>query len=130
MKKVRRERISRFRQQVAQCTAQLKEVCLKAGHEDLLLAGTPIEVYRTCGKKGCRCEEGGEKRHGPYKVVQVRSQGKQRQLTLTASEGHFFEMAQHYQTQMRNRQKLIELHRHLLEEVDQMLQARTVWNKK
>ena len=102
---------------------------LKAGFEDVLLGGTPVETYKTCGKVSCKCTEGGDRRHGPYLAVQIRHEGKQRNLTLKQAERHFFEMAQHYQYQIRNRRKLKALQAELLEAFDKMIEARTIWDK-
>lgn len=104
-------------------------LCLKAAHDDLLLRGTPVLTYKTCGKQNCKCREGGDKRHGPYFAVQMRREGKQRNLTLKASEEHFFNMAQHYQYQMSNRRKIVAIEAELLDEYDKVIKARTIWDK-
>ena len=130
MKRVTKEYLSKFRQDLGRTIDELKRLCLDAAHEDLLLAGTPVPTYKTCGKPNCKCELGGEHRHGPYLAVQIRHDGRQRNLTLKKSEAHFFEMAQQYQSQMRNREKIIEVQRVLLEKVDKVLEARVIWDKK
>ena len=130
MKKVDKEQVSRYRQSVQQKTTEIKYLSLKAGYEDPLLAGTPVRTFKTCGKATCRCARGGEFRHGPYLAVQIKRDGKQRNLTLTKSEADFFEMAIHYQKQMENRRKIIALQTELLAEIDKMLEARIIWDKK
>jgi hypothetical protein len=130
MKKLNKEYLSRFRQEVQRTAEKLKEACLAAAGESPLLAGTPVRTYKTCGKPNCKCQQGGDSRHGPYLAVQIRREGKQRNLTLRQSEGHFFEMAQEYQRQAQNRESIKELGRELLEKVDKMIEARTIWDKK
>ncbi len=125
-----KQTLSRYRGQMAALVEKMKELCMKACHGDLILAGTPIEVYRKCGKAGCRCAEGGDKRHGPYLAVQVRKDSGQRQLSLKGSERAFYKMAQHYQYQMRNRQEIVRTFSELLETIDTLLEARTIWDKK
>ena len=130
MKRISKDHISKYRQRIVFKLDELKRLCLNAGHEDLLLGGTPVKTYKTCGKPNCRCmQEGGEARHGPYLAVQIRHEGKQRNLTLKKSESHYYEMAQHYQSQSENRRKIIELEAQLLEEVDRMISERTIWEK-
>lgn len=130
MKKVNKEYLSRYRQVVAIKSAEMKDLCLGVAQEDALLAGTPVRTYKTCGKIGCKCQKGGEYRHGPYLAVQIRHEGKQRNLTLKQSESKFFDMAREYQNQMANRQKLVDKQREMLEEVDKMIEARIIWDKK
>lgn len=130
MKKVTKERASTYRQEIYRKVEQLKELCLKAGYPDLLFGGSPIEVYRTCGKKNCKCQEGGEKRHGPYQAIQVCREGKQRHITLKKDESDFFNMAKHYQYQMQNRRRVISTQEDILRKLDEMLEARVIWDKK
>jgi len=130
MKRVTKEHLSRFRQDVAKTSGEITHLCIKAAQEEPLLAGTPVPTYKTCGKPNCKCQQGGEFRHGPYLAVQIRQDGKQRNLTLKKSEAHFFEMAKEYQSQMQNRQRIIEKQQQLLEKVDKMIEARTIWDKK
>ena len=39
-----------------------------------LLRGSLVQMYRTCGKEGCHCQQG--EKHGPYYVLSSRSAGK------------------------------------------------------
>jgi hypothetical protein len=130
MKRVSKECLSRFRQDVQRTSEKLKDACLAFAGESPLLAGTPVRTYKTCGKPNCKCQEGGDSRHGPYLAVQIRREGKQRNLTLKKSEVEFFEMAQEYQRRMQDRETVKELERELLEKVDKMIETRTIWDKK
>jgi hypothetical protein len=124
-----REEISRYRKQVCQLLAKLKFLAFKAGYRDRLFQGVPCEVMRTCGKKNCRCMQGGQ-RHGPYKVVQVWRENCSRQLSLKKGEEQYFEMAKRYQFQQQNRRQVAQLLQEILAAVDAMLERRTIWNKK
>lgn len=130
MEKANSERVSRYRQEVAKLVAELKGVCMKVGYSDLLFRGTPITVYRKCGKTTCRCASGGAARHGPYKAIQIWEEGKQRQISLKQSEGKYFEMAKHYQYQCQNYKKVVELQQEILKQVEQMMEARCICKKK
>lgn len=130
MKKVSKDQVSRYRQEISRLLDDIKRLSLKAGYQDLLFGGTPIEVYRTCGKENCCCSKGGENRHGPYKAIQIRHSGIQRQITLKRDEGVFFEMAKNHQYQVANRERIIELQRSLVDKLNKMLEARTIWDKK
>ena len=130
MKKPDKSWLSRYRQEVHRKNEELKRLFLKAAFDDPLLAGTPGKTLKTCGKENCKCRNGGDDRHGPYLAVQIRKDGKQRNMTLKASEARFFEMAQHYQYQRNNRRKILALHSELLEEYDKIIEARTIWDKK
>ena len=39
-----------------------------------LIAGTLSSVYKTCGKKNCKCSTGDK--HGPYLAIQFTKNGK------------------------------------------------------
>ena len=122
------ERISKYRQEIARHTMELKNLCMKVAHSDLLFGGTPVEVFRTCGKKTCHCFQ--DKKHGPYKAIQIRRDGKQRQITLRKEETFYYEMAQHYQYQIENRKRIEGLQEKILALIDEIIEARTIWDKK
>ena len=124
-----KEELSRYRQRIAQLTEKLKRTALKAGYADPLFHGVPAVIYRTCGKPTCRCMTKGEK-HGPYQAVQVWKDNRSRQITLKKDEEHYFEMAKRHQFQRQNRAQLIEIQEQVLSAVDEMLERRTIWDKK
>ena len=130
MKKLNKDYLSKYRQNIERATQEIRHLCIGAAGAEPLLAGTPVQTYKTCGKPGCKCEQGGENRHGPYLAVQIRRDGKQRNLTLKKSEGHLIELAREYQRQMHNRENIAKLQQDLLEKVDNMLKARMIWDKK
>lgn len=129
MKNITNEQISRYRQSVARLIERLKELSLKAAYKDTLFHGTPLEFYKCCGRKGCHCAKGGEHRHGPYRAIQIWVDGRQRQVGLRKDEGHYHEMAQHYQYQQQNRSDVVKTMDDLLQLLDEMLEARTICSK-
>lgn len=96
MKKISNEKISSYRKKLNVLIGDLKNKAFKALYPDLLFAGSPQEVFRTCGKKKCICTRGGTFRHGPYKVIQINKKGRQRQIVLRKGREKFFHMAQLY----------------------------------
>jgi hypothetical protein len=129
MKTIDKEKVSRYRQEITRAIERLKEQYLMAGHADLIFGGTPLEVYRRCGKPTCRCSKDDQYRHGPYRVIGVRDGGTVRQVTLRKDEGRYFDMAKHYQWQAQNRAEIVELQEELLKKLDVMIEARTIWEK-
>lgn len=127
-KEISRDELSHFRQKVVQLSERLRELALCALHSDWLVQGVACEVYRRCGKDGCRCMQGGD-RHGPYKVIQVWHNKRSRQMTLRKGEERYFEMAKHYQQQQENRRKIIKVEEEILALVDAILLRRTIWDK-
>lgn len=129
MQKVPANKVSAYRQNISRLVEQLKRCYLKAGYGDLIFKGTPIEVFRTCGKKSCKCHSGKEHRHGPYQAIQTRLDGKQKQILLKQNESHFFDMARHYQFQTQNKKRITALQKEITENLTLMLKARTICSK-
>ena len=130
MKKISKEWLSHYRRRVYQCLERVKEYYIGAATSELLFGGSPMEVYRQCGKENCRCTQGGEFRHGPYRVITVRDGSTVRQVTLRQDEGHFYEKAKSYQEQRANRAKIVELQEELLNQFDALIEKRTICSKK
>lgn len=59
-------------------------------------------MYRSCGKASCSCSSDPSKRHGPYRVVQVYRQGKQKQVSLKKNETALWDKVNYYQSQMKS----------------------------
>lgn len=97
---ISRRQLSQHRKEFLSKLFDLKELVFKSAASDFLIRGTPNTVYRTCGSKSCRCNEGGDKRHGPYQVIQVVIEGKQRQIPLRKGQDNLFQAAKLYQEQM------------------------------
>jgi len=76
---------------------ELKEKCETIG---IPISGTIQMSYRACGKKGCRCREAKEFRHGPYYVWYRRENGKLITQSLNPDE------LQDYKQCIENREKM------------------------
>ncbi len=53
-------------------------------HGESMVHGMPHEVYKSCGKKTCRCNRGAK--HGPYPALSVHSQGRQKIVMIKKSD--------------------------------------------
>jgi len=129
MKTLHPQYLSEWRKKVASKLERLKRLYMKGCSSELLFHGQPTAVYRKCGKEQCKCTEGGGKRHGPYSIIRINREGKRRQITLKRNEMHFYEMAERYQEQVRNRRKIIELQKEVLSMLDELSGKRTLWDK-
>ena len=107
----------------------LEKKVSKAFFSDSIFQGTPIEVFRKCGNPNCKCNQGGDQRHGPYKVIQTKIDGKQKQVSLKESEGKYFEMAKFYKWQMDNHRDVQEILKQIDEIMLEALALRTIRGK-
>lgn len=99
--KLSNEKISLYRKKLHQQLQKIEELAFKCAYPDPLIHGTPGEVFRCCGKASCRCAQDSSYRHGPYPVIQVYVEGKQKQISLKKEEKILWEQAQNYQQQIR-----------------------------
>jgi len=94
--------LSNHRKKLRNLLDRIDELAFKSAHIDPLIKGSPVEVYRSCGKASCGCSTDTSKRHGPYRVVQIYRKGKQRQVSLKKSETILWKKVNHYQSQMKH----------------------------
>ena len=69
-----------------------------ASTEDLV-QGVASKVFRRCGKECCKCKNDNE-RHGPYLIVQLYENKRQRQVALRKEEQKLWQMVKNYQLQI------------------------------
>jgi len=98
--------VSKHRQAVRKLLDKIDELSFVSAHPDPLIKGSPSEVFRTCGKKPCRCATQPDNRHGPYPVIKIYRNGKQRQIALKKSQKEEWQLAKNYQKQI---EKFLEL---------------------
>jgi hypothetical protein len=92
--------LSQYRQRLHQLLEQIERLAFRSARDDKLIKGTPGEVFRKCGSKKCKCVKGPEFRHGPYPVIQIFKNGKQRQIAISKNKKAVWEQAKNYQKQM------------------------------
>ena len=117
MNQLSNQQISTYRQKLRVLLESLEKKVSKAFYSDALFQGTPIEVFRKCGNQNCKCAQGGDQRHGPYKVIQTKIDGRQKQVSLKGSEEKYFKMAQYYQWQISNYREV----KMVLSQIDELM---------
>ena len=130
MKTLSRKYLSKQRKELSSKLLHLSRLYQGVCSDKPLFHGKPAKVYRKCGKAQCRCAEGGDNRHGPYRIIRVFRDKKSTQVTLKQDEAHFYEMANSYQEQVRARKRIIELQKELLAMFDEVIRGRKLWDKK
>jgi len=96
-----KKQISEYGKTIRALLKQLDRSASRCLFVDPLIRGTPQEVLRRCGKPRCACMTDDTKRHGPYKVISVFRDGKQRQVPLRKDQHHLWQLAEHYQYQVK-----------------------------
>ena len=92
--------LSKYRQHLRQLVDEIDKLAFQSASVDPLIQGTPGEVFRTCGQKNCQCATDRAHRHGPYRVIQVYQNKKQRQIALKQEEKELWQKAKDYQKQI------------------------------
>lgn len=100
MSRINSQQLSVYRQKQRQLIEKLDRVSSRCLFDDSIIRGTPNEVYRKCSKANCKCANDLSQRHGPYRVIQVVRDGKQRQIPLRKDEVELWELVKRYQFQM------------------------------
>jgi hypothetical protein len=116
--------LSSYRKQFRTLIQNLERLSSRCLFADPLIRAKPQEVWRTCGKKTCRCAKGGENRHGPYRVLSVTRQGKQRQVPLSKEKHDLWDLAVHYQFQVNKLSELKGVCREIEALVEQIIEKR------
>jgi hypothetical protein len=109
------EQLSAYRKRIQVLLKQIDRLSSRCLFPDPLIRGTPVEVMRTCGKQTCKCMKDPKDRHGPYKVIAVVKDGKQRSIPLGKDKQELWSLVQRYQFQIK---KLSELKNAASELVD------------
>ena|SRR5215469_11306014 len=116
--------LSQHRQHLRQLLDKIEKLSFQCAYSDPLVQGTPGEVFRTCGKKTCQCATNFAKRHGPYLVIQVYQNKKQRQIAIRKDQKEIWQQAKNYQKQMNVLLELKKVCAELTDTVDNILMER------
>ena len=92
--------ISEFRKKIGIILREIGRLATRCLYPDPLIRGTPQQVFRRCGKATCKCMKEPPERHGPYMVISVFRNGRQRQIPVGKDVKRSLELAKHYQSQM------------------------------
>lgn len=121
---ITKEQLSRYRQSIGQLVKKVDRLASRCLFADPLIHGSPAEVYRRCGHKGCACSTDEQKRHGPYKVIQVVRGKRSRQVCLRRDQEHLWPLAQRYRYQVKRLSELKQACQELQEMVRQVIDQR------
>lgn len=72
--KTERERISRLRREAAGLLAQCERLVSELLHPGAMMAASFYQMYKKCGRAGCRCTQG--ELHGPFPVISMSRKGR------------------------------------------------------
>lgn len=116
--------LSQYRKKLKQLIDQINGLAFYCAYSDPLIQGTPGEVYRTCGSKKCLCASDPKQKHGPYPVIQIYQNKKQRQVSIKKEEKEIWTKAKNYQKQYNTLLKLKETSAVLADLVREILDKR------
>ncbi len=116
--KTNKQQFSRLRQSLGRCTNEIKELTKPYFSDKPIIKGTVYELKRKCGKAGCKCTQG--QLHGSM-VVSASEKGKTKLRTIPS--GFLIEVqikVERYQEIRRYRARLVEIHKNMLQIMDEM----------
>jgi len=116
--------LSKHRQHIGHLLKTIADLSFGCVRAEPLIHGTPGEVYRSCGQKNCKCALGAEHRHGPYPVIQVHRDKKQRQMSIRKDQKEIWDKAHAYQKQSAALQELKQTCAVLTDIITQILNQR------
>ena len=121
--------ISGYRKRLRQLIDKIEKKAFHSTYLDPLLQGVASEVYRRCGKKNCKCVNE-DNRHGPYLIIQIYENKKQRQISISEEKKHLWQQAKNYQSHLHDFLELKKMCAELINDVDGILQKRTIqWSE-
>lgn len=124
MSSLNSHQLSLFRQKHRQLVEKIDRASSRCLFGDPIIRGTPNEVYRKCGKANCKCSNDLNQRHGPYKVIQIVLNGKQRQIPLKKDKVELWELVMRYRFQIEKYSELKKLCLELQELVMAVIEKR------
>lgn len=113
-----KQKFSKLRQSLTLLSYQIREIIKPFFSDKPVIKGSVYELRRKCGKPGCQCVEG--KLHSTM-VVSSSEKGKTRLKVIP--QGFLVEVktkVQRYQKLRRSRRQLGEVHKKMLEVMDEM----------
>jgi hypothetical protein len=121
--KMSSEEISKHKKYLHELISEIKRHAFFSAYPDSLVHGVACKAYRRCGQKNCKCKDA-DKRHGPYLIIQLYENSKQKQVCLRQSEKELWDMAANYQKNIASALKLKKACNELCKEVNQIIKKR------
>lgn len=119
-----REEVSNCRKRLKELLNKIEKLAFHCAYPDDLVQGVASEAFKRCGKKGCKCLEDISKRHGPYLIIQLYEDKKQRHVALRNEEKHLWQLVKNYQFQINSLSQLKKTCGELCSEVDRAIKKR------
>ena len=102
--------------------AQTKEKLVKERQELIkgmpkwkdILRGSVLTYFLPCGKRGCKCQKGGDNLHGPYYYISVSEKGKTKMHLLGRKRKEAVYAAARYNDLMKKIYRICEINLRLL----------------
>ena len=69
-----RQRLSRLRQEAFDVLRECRTLVRSLARPGPMIAGSCYEMYKKCGRPGCRCTRG--ELHGPFPVISIARSGR------------------------------------------------------
>lgn len=116
--KAERQKFSRLRQSLINLSYEVRELIKPFFSDKPVIKGSVYELKRKCGKPGCKCTKG-----QLHRSMVLSSSEKGRTRLLVIPHGFLLEIkskVQRYQKLRRSRQRLGEVHRKMLQVMDEM----------
>jgi hypothetical protein len=116
--KAERRKFSRLRQSLINLSYEVRELIKPFFSDKPVIKGSVYELKRKCGKPGCKCTKG-----QLHRSMVLSSSEKGRTRLLVIPHGFLLEVkskVQRYQKLRRSRQRLGEVHRKMLQVMDEM----------
>ncbi len=117
-----KQKFSRLRQSLIHLSYEIKELIKPFFSSKPVIKGSVYELKRKCGKPGCKCTKG-----QLHRTMVLSSSEKSRTRLRIIPHGFLLEVkskVQRYQRLRRSRQRLGEMHRKMLQVMDEMERMR------
>lgn len=124
MVKLDRTQLSGYRSKIRNLVKLIEKRAFDFCSLDPLVRGSPGNVFRKCGEPTCKCRNGGDDRHGPYKVIQVFNEGKHKQISVPKHKEELWDQATEWQVQKKHFAELKGAFQKLEGLVDEILERR------
>jgi hypothetical protein len=116
--------VSRIRKRIGQLARQRRAAEQALLERSVLLRGIVVEVWRTCGKEGCKCARG--ERHSCWQLT-ASVEGKSRSWNVPRRYvGKVKELTKNYRRFRQARARWVRLNREMVKGINEMEAARTI----
>lgn len=113
-----RQKFSKLRQRLKVLSAEIERLVQKFFYHQPIIKGSVVELKRKCGKPNCRCNDG--ELHKSM-VLSASIDGKTRMRAIPKDQlGDVESKVERYQKHRKSRARLTEIHREMLEIIDEI----------